>query len=84
MSSTCPHCKGALWELSLEEPQGSNFKLFFVRCFACKAPIGVMSFYDTYTKLEKIKNKVDDLENSINRQLQVIDHNIRVLTQNKR
>lgn len=55
MKSVCPHCKGIFWELYTESPYDSTVKVNFIRCKTCKAPIGVIDFYDIHSKLEKIE-----------------------------
>lgn len=79
MNSVCPHCKGIFWELHTEEPQHCNFKVNFIRCSKCKAPVGVMDFFDTHTKLEKIEKLVGAMGTTVTSALNVIDQNIRRL-----
>lgn len=68
-----------MWELSEESPNTSNYKFFFVRCMLCKVPIGVVDYYDTHTKLDRIEKTLLTLGNSLTGTLQVIGENIRRL-----
>lgn len=82
MLSKCPHCKSTLWELQTEEPRGSAFKINFIRCFSCKAPVGTMEYYNLHSTLEKIEKEVKYLKSSISNttnMIQVIDENVRRL-----
>lgn len=79
MRSKCGHCGGFMWELSEESPTHSNYKLFFVRCSLCKVPVGVVDYYDTYSKLVTIEKTVKTLGDAIINMLTIIDANIRKL-----
>ena len=79
MMSKCGQCGGFSWELSEEAPTGSNYKVYFVRCTMCKVPIGVMDFYHTHTKLDKIDKSIIALGNLMTNTLQTIDENVRRL-----
>lgn len=84
MRSICPHCKSIIWELVTESPNGSTVKINFIRCMTCKAPIGVIPFFDLYAKLELMDKEIKALKSSnstIASVLQVIDQNIRKLFQ---
>ena len=43
-NSQCPHCQGSSFETVVQEPSGSRYKLIFVQCSGCNAPIGVLDF----------------------------------------
>lgn len=77
--SICPHCKSTFWELETEEPRNSAFKVNFIRCASCKAPIGTMEYFSIHSKLEKMEKDMTKFEHSITNQLQVIDENVRRL-----
>lgn len=79
MNSICPHCKGVFWELETEEPQKSAFKINFIRCATCKAPVGTMEYYNLHSKLEQIEKEVKELKSSTTYALNVIDENVRRL-----
>lgn len=55
MMSKCGFCQARRWEVNTEEPTGSKFRLIFVRCAACKVPVGVMEFFNSGAKLEKVE-----------------------------
>lgn len=81
MHSKCGSCGGFIWEVAEEAPRDSAFKVFFVRCFSCKVPIGVMDYYDTHTKLDKMEKSILALGNSTTQMLKVVDENVRRLFQ---
>jgi uncharacterized Zn finger protein len=59
LASTCPACKKTSFEVVMEEPKGSNYKLLFTRCSACGAVVGVTEFYNIGTLLEKLAKKLN-------------------------
>lgn len=50
---TCPHCQATRFEVTLDEPIGSDYKLFLVHCHACGAPVGAMEYVVTSVVLKK-------------------------------
>ena len=66
MMSKCPHCNGMLWELETEEPRGSAFKINFIRCAGCKAPVGTMEYFNLHSDFEVLQKEVKKLEQAIN------------------
>jgi hypothetical protein len=66
MLSKCPHCKGNSWELHTESPNGANFKINFIRCMSCKAPIGVMDYYDVHSDIKSLHRDLSALESKLN------------------
>lgn len=80
LMSKCGHCGGFRWELHEESPTGSIFKVNFIRCAACKVPIGVTDYYDTHSKVDRVEKLVKTLGDSVTGMLQVIDTNIRRLS----
>lgn len=59
---TCPHCKGKKFETTVENKVAhSDFKLTFVICSGCGAPIAVLDYYNTGEQLKKLHAKVDKL-----------------------
>ncbi len=79
--SKCAHCQSVRFELSLEEPGSSAYKLYFVRCAGCKNPIGVLPYYDTNTKIENMEKQIAQQNSTISSNLATIDQNIRTLFQ---
>jgi len=76
MKSICPHCKGMFWEVETDEPRNSAFKVNFIRCAGCKAPIGVKDFFDTHSKLVEMEKSIKDLTGLLHQ----IDENVRRLS----
>lgn len=79
MPSKCGHCGSTNWELNLEVPSGSNYKLYFVRCGSCRVPIGVLEYYNSGAEIKKVQDSLSTLGSSLTRTLQIIDENIRRL-----
>jgi transcription initiation factor IIE alpha subunit len=76
MNSKCPHCKSFSFELVEHVPARSNYKLWFVQCSVCKAPIGAMEYMNSgvginnlNVKIEKLENKIDEIERLLRRKL---------------
>lgn len=78
--SKCGFC-GSLgrWELSTEEPNGSAFKINFIRCAACKVPVGVTGYYDVHSKIDRVEKLLKSFKDSATFSLSVLDENIRRL-----
>jgi hypothetical protein len=81
MNSICGNCGGFRWELSEEAPDKSRFNIWFIRCAACKVPVGVADYYDTHSELAKIEKNIKILGDSVTQILQVVHENIRRLFQ---
>jgi hypothetical protein len=75
--STCAKCGGSSFKVVLQEPSGSNYKLNFVQCSSCNAPVGVLEYYNTSSQLEKQKKQIENLGS----QLSNIEHTLRQVTQ---
>lgn len=57
-TSTCPKCTSTTFEIKMNEPRGSRFKVFFIQCTSCGAVVGTMEYYNTAVMLEKIGKKL--------------------------
>jgi hypothetical protein len=57
-SSKCPKCEKTSFEVALEEPRNSNFKIQFVRCSSCKTVVGVLEFYNSGALIRKLAEKL--------------------------
>lgn len=79
MPSKCGHCNGFTWEIHEESPKGAAFKMYFVRCAACKVPIGVLDYYDTHSKVDRVEKLLKGLGDSTTGMLREIDENVRRL-----
>jgi len=40
--------------MHLESPTGGTQQLVFVRCSACRAPVGVLPYHNSHAKLEQM------------------------------
>lgn len=65
MTSKCPHCKGFSFELVEHSPLNSNYKVWFVQCSICKAPIGAMEYMNSGVGIQNIQKKMTDLERKV-------------------
>ena len=75
--SKCGSCGNGFFQMVEKEPSGSRYKQMFIQCSSCGVPIGVTDYYHTHTKLVEIEQKIGKLEKA----LQTIDYNIRILAQ---
>ncbi len=57
-TSACPKCSSSSFEIKINEPRGSRFKIYFIQCTSCGTVVGTMDYYDTATMLEKIAKKL--------------------------
>lgn len=81
--SKCAHCQSTRFEHSNEEPEGSNFKVSFIRCSGCKNPIGVMPYFETNSKIDKLHENMKSMFSDVVMGLEEIDRKIRILSQNR-
>ena len=63
--SKCPHCENRYFELAEQSPSGSNYKIQFVQCSKCGAPVGVMEYYDSGALLKKNEKRLEALEHKL-------------------
>lgn len=57
-SSKCPNCTSTSFEVALETPKHSNFKLQFIRCSSCGTVVGVLEYYNIGMLLHKLAKKI--------------------------
>jgi hypothetical protein len=63
--STCAKCGGSMFKLVTQEPTGSRFKINFIQCSSCNAPVGVTDFFDTNAKLEKQEEAIKKIDSRL-------------------
>lgn len=63
--SNCAKCNGSSFKVVTQEPAGSNYKLNFVQCAGCNAPIGVLDFYNTGNQLDDQKKAIGALSSRL-------------------
>ena len=56
--STCVKCGGQSFEMMVQKPEESEYKLIFVQCSNCGGVIGVMDFMNIGSQLDEIKRKL--------------------------
>lgn len=66
MTSTCAKCGSISFEMKENSPRGSNYKLFFVQCAVCGAPIGSMEYFNSGVQIEKVNKQIQNLEDKLN------------------
>ena len=54
LSSKCPRCQHSGFEVAIESPSGSNYKLAFVRCSSCGTVVGVTEYYNIGARLSEL------------------------------
>jgi hypothetical protein len=77
--SSCAKCGSGSFKLVTQEPSGSRYKINFIQCSSCNAPVGVMDYFNTGTQLEEQKKAVDSLSQRIGRVEQLIGQVVSLL-----
>jgi hypothetical protein len=62
---TCPHCKATHFDVTENEPYGSNYKIFIVHCTGCGAPIGPMEYVVTGVLLANQEKQLATIQQSV-------------------
>ena len=65
MISKCAKCNSFSFELVEQAPKGSKYKLFFVQCALCGAPVGVLEYFNSGVQIENTNKRIQSLENKI-------------------
>ena len=77
--SKCPKCDYTSFELVINEPKNSDFKLAFVQCGSCGCVVGTMDYWNIGTKIIDLDKKMDSLSStasSLSGNLNTINQNI--------
>ena len=77
--SSCPKCAGHYFELVIQSPSKSNFKLSFIQCSSCGVVVGVMDYNNIGARLDQLEKKIDSISmqtRSTSSVLDVINTNI--------
>ena len=81
--STCPKCDNHSFEVVIDSPSKSNFKMAYIQCTSCGAVVGVTEYYNIGNKLQELEEKIEKLRSNnssnISATLETIDANIRAL-----
>jgi transcription initiation factor TFIIIB Brf1 subunit/transcription initiation factor TFIIB len=78
-NSKCPKCESTSFEVVINSPKGSAYKMAFVQCSSCGCVVGIMDYYNIGTKVSDLEKKIDNLsfgDSSISSDLNVINQNI--------
>ena len=59
LKSKCPRCEKTRFEVVLESPDNSNFKMQFIRCWSCKTVVGVLEYYNNGVLIQKLAKKLN-------------------------
>lgn len=60
--SECGYCDNRTFELAEVSPMKSNYKMYFVQCSNCGAPVGVVPFFDLATRMDEVEERVKKIE----------------------
>ena len=69
----CPHCQGASFETVVQEPNKSKYKVIFVQCSGCNAPVGVLDFMNIGALIEDQDAAIAGLDSRLRRIEQALD-----------
>jgi len=58
-TSTCLKCGNHSFEMVLNTPIGSEFKLWFVQCSQCGCVIGTHEFYSIVSVIKNLADKLN-------------------------
>lgn len=57
--SKCPSCQSTNFEMKEETPNGSGFKLMFIRCISCKTVVGVLEYFNSGFLIKELAKKLN-------------------------
>jgi hypothetical protein len=57
----CGACGNSTFELKLNEPKGSLFKLYFVQCAACGVAIGIQEYNNVDAMLHQQNKAIKEI-----------------------
>jgi len=77
--SKCPSCSTSNFELALNTPRGSNYKVYLLQCSSCGAVVSHLPFFDAATMIDELEKKLDQRLNAIEQNQDTINRNIQVL-----
>jgi predicted nucleic-acid-binding Zn-ribbon protein len=64
-SSTCVKCGSTSFEIKLNTPHGSNFKIYFVQCSSCGGVVGVTDFYNIGAEIRMQNTAIKAIANQV-------------------
>ena len=71
--SNCAKCGGFSFKVVTQEPLDSNYKLNFVQCSSCNAPVGVVDFHNNGAQLAEQKKQIASLASDISSMKQTLE-----------
>ncbi len=80
--SMCPKCSSSSFEVKIQSPSGSNYKVAFIQCRSCGCVVGAQEYYNVGTLVKDLEKKVDALSmkisglNSVNNNMNIINNNV--------
>ena len=63
--SKCGHCGSTRFEISETEPRGSNYKLFFIQCASCGAPVSSLEYMSNNHLLDKLTRAIKKIADTL-------------------
>ena len=77
--SKCANCNGTFFRLQEQSPAGAKYKVQFVECSGCHAPIGILGYYDTSSQLVKQERAIAELKRDLSAVAQEVHRIARAL-----
>lgn len=62
----CPHCHATRFALSEQEPDGAAYKLIFVFCVGCGAPVGVTEYVNAGALIAEQEKRLGAVAHNLN------------------
>lgn len=72
----CPYCEAKLFRMREAAIVGAQFKLVFVECSECEAPVAVMESEHLSAALAELSEKVDDVSRDLQGRLDALEQRL--------
>jgi hypothetical protein len=77
----CPHCQGQVFELHEPQINGTHYKILFVQCAGCGAPVAAMEYYGSGAVLKEQEARIKNIEHQMSSISGAIAHISRIVTE---
>lgn len=54
----CPKCENTSFEMVIDTPKGSRYKMNYIRCISCRTFLQATDYYDVNDTLNEIKERL--------------------------
>lgn len=61
--SKCSNCQNTTFKIQEQSPIGSAFKVNFIQCSKCGAPVGVVDYFDVHSGINSLHEKLENIKN---------------------